>query len=459
MIEFWETVITVLIKISQLLLSLSILVVLHEMGHYLAARYFKTRVEKFYLFMNPWFSLYKKQIGETEWGIGWLPLGGYVKISGMVDESMDEEQMKLPPKPYEFRSKPAWQRLIIMLGGIIVNLIVGFLIYSMVLFSWGETVTPNEFALDIDPKLEKFGFQNGDQIIKYNGEEITTFDDIRRKAFFNIVTQATVIRDGVEITLPPFEQDLGRFLINEGVKIPFSPRIPAVISNVVEGSRAEAAGLQEGDVFLAVGDIKTTSIFVIQAAIKSQASSPILLQVERNDSVLDLPAMTDSLGRVGFSFENGKKQIDYTFGQSIVGGFHLASNTIREYGLSMRLVFSSAGSKQVGSLLTFASVFDGGEEDADKGLVNRIVNIDWEHFWRMTAFFSLILAFMNLLPIPALDGGHVVFLLYEMIVGKPAPDKILEIAQVIGMILLLGLMVFALGNDFVRLFNGELKLG
>jgi regulator of sigma E protease len=169
--------------------------------------------------------------------------------------------------------------------------------------------------------------------------------------------------------------------------------------------------------------------------------------------------MTDSLGRVGFSFENGKKQIDYTFGQSIVGGFHLASNTIREYGLSMRLVFSSAGSKQVGSLLTFASVFDGGEEDADKGLVNRIVNIDWEHFWRMTAFFSLILAFMNLLPIPALDGGHVVFLLYEMIVGKPAPDKILEIAQVIGMILLLGLMVFALGNDFVRLFNGELKLG
>jgi regulator of sigma E protease len=437
-----------LIKITQLLLSLSILVVLHEMGHYLAARYFKTRVEKFYLFMNPWFSLYKKQIGETEWGIGWLPLGGYVKISGMVDESMDEEQMKLPPKPYEFRSKPAWQRLIIMLGGIIVNLIVGFVIYSMVLFTWGETVIPNELALDIDPKLEVFGFQNGDQIIKYNGEEIATFEGIRKGAFFNIVKDATVIRDGVEITLPPFEQDLGKFLINEGVRTPFRPRVPAIINNVVEGSRAEAAGLQEGDVFLAIGDVKTTSQFVIITTLENQPSSPILLQIERNGRVLDVPAMTDTSGHLGFVFvgyENYTKHIDYTLGESIVSGFSLASNTIREYALSMRLVFTSEGSKQVGSLLTFASVFDGGW--------------DWHKFWKMTAFFSLILAFMNLLPIPALDGGHVVFLLYEMIVGKPAPDKILEIAQVIGMLLLLGLMVFALGNDFVRLFNGELSLG
>lgn len=437
-----------LIKITQLLLSLSILVVLHEMGHYLAARYFKTRVEKFYLFMNPWFSLYKKQVGETEWGIGWLPLGGYVKISGMVDESMDEEQMKLPPKPYEFRSKPAWQRLIIMLGGIIVNLIVGFLIYSMVLFSWGETVTPNDLALEIDPKLEEFGFQNGDQIIKYNGEEITTFDDIRRKAFFNIVTQATVIRDGVEITLPTFDQDLGKFLINEGVRTPFRPRIPALIKSVNEGSRAKAAGLRAGDLFTAIGDVETISQYVTKTTLESQPNSPVLLHIDRNGQALILPAMTDTLGHLGFEFmgaSNYQDHIEYTFGQSIVGGFHLASNTIREYGLSMRLVFSSAGSKQVGSLLTFASVFDGGW--------------DWHRFWNMTAFFSLILAFMNLLPIPALDGGHVVFLLYEMIVGKPAPDKILEIAQVIGMILLLGLMVFALGNDFVRLFNGELSLG
>ena len=437
-----------LIKITQLLLSLSILVFLHEMGHYLAARYFKTRVEKFYLFLNPWFTLYKKQIGDTEWGIGWLPLGGYVKISGMVDESMDAEQMKLPPEPYEFRSKPAWQRLIIMLGGIIVNLIVGFVIYSMVLFSWGETVIPNDLALDIDPKLEEFGFKSGDQIIKYNGEEITTFGGIRKGAFFSLVKEATVIRDGVEITLPSFEQDFGKFLINEGVRTPFSPRIPAIINSVVEGSRAEAAGLQAGDIFTAIGDVKMTSQFVTKTTLESQPSSPIVLHINRDGVAMALPAMTDTAGHLGFDFigaSNYQKHIDYSFGQSIVGGFKLASNTIREYALSMRLVFTSEGSKQVGSLLTFASVFDGGW--------------DWYKFWSMTAFFSLILAFMNLLPIPALDGGHVVFLLYEMIVGKPAPDKILELAQVIGMLLLLGLMVFALGNDFVRLFNGELSLG
>lgn len=436
-----------LIKGLQLLLSLSILVVLHELGHYLAARYFKTRVEKFYLFMNPGFSLFKKQIGETEWGIGWLPLGGYVKISGMIDESMDKEQMKKPAQPWEFRSKPAWQRLIIMLGGIIMNLIVGFVIYSMVLLVWGETVLPNKYSVNVDPRLETYGFQNGDHIISFNDVNLETFQDIRRTPFFETVTEATVVRNGHEVDLS-FDTELGQILVNQGIRRPFSLQVPSLVDSVFPDSRASTAGLLPGDIIIGVNEVRTGKQLLTINALESRPNSPILLHIDREGQNLTLPAMTDTVGHIGFKFADPAiftdsfvhEEIKYSFGEAIVSGFYLAGSTLQDYAISLRFLASKAGASQVGSLVTFGSIFDG--------------KWDWLIFWRNTAFLSLILAFMNLLPIPALDGGHVVFLLYEMVVGKPAPQKIMEGAQVVGIVLLLGLMVFALGNDFWRLFTG-----
>ncbi len=436
-----------LIKGLQLLLSLSILVVLHELGHYLAARYFKTRVEKFYLFMNPGFSLFKKQIGETEWGIGWLPLGGYVKISGMIDESMDTEQMKQPAQPWEFRSKPAWQRLIIMLGGIIMNLFVGFVIYSMVLMVWGETVLPNKYSVNVDSRLEQYGFQSGDKIIAYNGTPIESYSDLRRTVFFETVESATVLRNGVKTTLK-FETELGQILIDEGVKAPFSLMFPAEVDSIIPGSKAEEAGLMAGDSIIAVDGQATGFQYMTKQLLESKKSAPVLITVNRGGDKVVLRAMTDTAGHLGFIFNPTstylhlfeEREIKYGIGESIYNGFLLASRTIKEYVISLRFLATKSGASQVGSLITFGSIFD--------------ASWNWLVFWKNTAFLSLILAFMNLLPIPALDGGHVMFLLYEMVVGKPAPDKVLEYAQVIGFVFLLGLMVLALGNDFWRLFTG-----
>ena len=436
-----------LIKAAQLLLSLSILVVLHEFGHYWAARAFKTRVEKFYLFMNPGFSLFKKQIGETEWGIGWLPLGGYVKIAGMIDESMDTEQMSQPAQPWEFRSKPAWQRLIIMLGGIIVNLILGFIIYSGVLFVWGETKLANEHPVNVDPKLEALGFQDGDRILGYNGETLLYYGDLRMEGFNNRVTQIDVLRDGKMVSLE-LEQELGQTFIDEGIRRPFSLLYPCEVAEVDSASRAGVAGLEVGDRILAVGDMQLPYFETVREAIQSHPETPIRLTVERGGKTLQLDAVPDSMGSLGFFAHPAAHyaemftttHLEYGLGSSIGAGFTTAKETLQDYVRSMRFLFTKSGASQVGSLVTFGSIFDGGW--------------DWEVFWRNTAFFSLILAFMNLLPIPALDGGHVMFTLYEMIAGKPAPEKVLERAQMIGIVLLLSLMVFALGNDFFRLFTG-----
>lgn len=440
-----------LIKAAQLLLSLSILVVLHEFGHYWAARAFKTRVEKFYLFMNPGFSLFKKQIGETEWGIGWLPLGGYVKISGMIDESMDTEQLKSDPQPWEFRSKPAWQRLIIMLGGIIVNLILGFAIYSMVLLVWGETVMESEripYGLEFHEELEALGFEDGDQILRLNDFEPETFNETRRKLFFEPVHDVVLQKsDGQEVTLH-FEEDLGQQMIDASVRTPISLRLPCEVALVQPGSGAEAAGLQPGDRFV---EIEGQPVFAHDQVVKylrAHPGEPFEFKISRDGQIIQNAGQTDSTGAFGFlntlpadlpEFEFTHRQ--YAFADGITSGFSLAWSTLQDYVLSMRFLFSKSGASQVGSLVTFGSIFDAGW--------------DWEVFWRNTAFFSLILAFMNLLPIPALDGGHVAFLLYEMVVGKPAPEKFLERAQMVGIVLLLSLMVFALGNDIWRLLTGQ----
>ncbi len=440
-----------LIKAAQLLLSLSILVVLHELGHYWAARAFKTRVEKFYLFMNPGFSLFKKQIGETEWGIGWLPLGGYVKISGMIDESMDKEQMKLEPQPWEFRSKPAWQRLIIMLGGIIVNLILGFAIYSMVLNVWGDSVLPADripYGLEVDDRLKPLGFQDGDQVLAINGEAPESFKEIRRTLFFDQVANVQLERDG-EIVDLQIDQDLGQLFVDSAIRQPFGLRVPCLVDRVAPGSGAAAGGLLAGDRFISIDGTSARFYGEVTNYLQSNPGKAVTIEVLRMDGqTAELVCNTDSSGALGFfqAAPQGMSEFQmvdrtYTLGESLTNGFTLAWTTLEEYVLSMRFLFSKSGASQVGSLVTFGSIFDAGW--------------DWEIFWRNTAFFSLILAFMNLLPIPALDGGHVMFLLYEMIMGRPASDKFLEYAQTIGIVLLLGLMALALGNDIWRVITGQ----
>lgn len=440
-----------LIKAAQLLLSLSILVVLHELGHYWAARAFKTRVEKFYLFMNPGFSLFKKQIGETEWGIGWLPLGGYVKISGMIDESMDKEQMKLEPQPWEFRSKPAWQRLIIMLGGIIVNLILGFAIYSMVLNVWGDSVLPAgriPYGLEVDDRLKPLGFEDGDHVLAINGEVPESFKEIRRTLFFDQVDNVQVQRGG-EIVDLQFDQDLGQLFVDSAIRQPFGLRVPCLVDRVAAGSGAAAGGLLAGDRFISIDGNSARFYGEVTSYLQSNPAKAVTIEVLRMDGqTAELVCNTDSSGALGFfqAAPQGMSEFQmvdrtYTLGESLTNGFTLAWTTLEEYVLSMRFLFSKSGASQVGSLVTFGSIFDAGW--------------DWEIFWRNTAFFSLILAFMNLLPIPALDGGHVMFLLYEMIMGRPASDKFLEYAQTIGIVLLLGLMALALGNDIWRVITGQ----
>ena len=436
-----------LIKAAQLLLSLSILVVLHELGHYWAARAFKTRVEKFYLFMNPWFSIFKKKIGETEWGLGWLPLGGYVKIAGMIDESMDTEQMAKPPQPWEFRSKPAWQRLIIMLGGIIMNLILAFVIYAGVLYCWGETKVKNRFALDFNPVLEEAGFEDGDRILRYNDEYVTYYSDLSKGIFREPVTSVVVDRGGKQIPIE-LNKELGQILIDEGVRDPFDILYPCVVKNVDAGSAAERAGLIKGDSIVAVGDVKLPYFQKIQQAINDHPSTNLELTIYRDGEKQVLEAYTNEDGTLGFEVYNAdhfesmvqRENIEFGFFESIGAGYTMAWEELQNYVRSMRFLFTKSGATQVGSLVTFGSLFDEGW--------------NWYVFWTRTAFLSLVLAFMNLLPIPALDGGHVMFTLYEMVAGKPAPEKFLERAQMVGIVLLLSLMIYALGNDFVRLFTG-----
>ncbi|MBI1267540.1 MAG: RIP metalloprotease RseP [Cryomorphaceae bacterium] len=434
-----------LIKAAQLILSLSILVVLHELGHFLPAKYFKTRVEKFYLFFNPGFSLFKRKIGETEYGIGWLPLGGYVKIAGMVDESMDTEALSQPVQPWEFRSKPAWQRLIIMLGGVTVNLILGFFIYAMVLYSFGDKIIkPSDvtYGLHVDSRIASFGFEEGDKILALDGKEPESYNQIRRMLLTNPVTEVSVERSGqqMNLTLP---SDFGQALIDSNIREPFAMRFPTVIDVVTAGSPAEAAGLLKGDSLVGVNDIDSPFFNDLASEIRSNVDKDITIHYYRNGVLKEQVIHTTPEGTIGFGpvFPSKRSDFnyitkDYTFFQSFGAGFTEASETLQGYVLSLRFLFSKSGASQIGSFITIGSIFDAGW--------------DWQVFWRTTAFLSLILAFMNLLPIPALDGGHVVFLLYEIISGRPASQKFLERAQMVGVVILLTLMVYAIGNDIYR---------
>jgi regulator of sigma E protease len=442
-----------IIKASQLLMSLSILVILHELGHFIPAKLFNTRVEKFYLFFDPWFSVVKKKIGNTEYGIGWLPLGGYVKISGMIDESMDKEQMKKPVEPWEFRAKPTWQRLIIMLGGVTVNLLLGVFIYSMTLYVYGDKYLPNENLTDgvwcVSEMVNDLGFENGDKFLAADGEKIERFSDVLEKLILSKII--TVERSGVATDIKMPIDVIDKFLNNEK-QLLFYPRIPSVIGTVVKNSNAEKAGLQEKDILVGINNRPIKYHDEIKVELANHNDNDVSLLVNRGGVNISLSAKVNQDGELGFACaipsieqleELGYYSLasnEYGFLASLPAGYNKAIKKLDSYINQFMLILnpSSGAYKGMGGFGTIGSLFPS--------------VWSWEVFWNLTAFLSLILAFMNILPIPALDGGHVIFLVYEMVAGKPAPEKVMEYAQTIGVILLLSLLVFANGNDILRLF-------
>jgi len=432
-----------LVTIAQLILSLSILIVLHEMGHFIPAKAFKTRVEKFYLFFDPWFSIFKKKIGGTEYGIGWLPLGGYVKISGMVDESMDTEALKEPAKPWEFRSKPAWQRLIIMIGGVTVNVILAFFIYAMVLFAWGKEYIPMdnlEYGVYADSLMLENGFEHGDQILKVGEVFPETINDVNKEVLFGDARKIEISRRGKTqiIELP---EDIDQQMLARGVQSIFSYRYPAIIDTVIKGSNADSLSIvKRGDQILEVDGEEISSYQQFGDILRRARGTTVDMTIGRGNEKLNVKAPIDSANGLGvYSFPQEHLEtikIKYGFLESFPAGISEGTSTLVSYVRSLKLIFSKQGVKQVGGFGTIAGLF--GE------------TWDWYRFWTMTALLSIILAVMNLLPIPALDGGHVMFLLYEMVSGRTPNQKILEYAQLVGFAILITLLLYANGNDFVK---------
>lgn len=429
----------ILVKALQLLLSLSILIVLHELGHFIPAKLFKTRVEKFFLFFDVKFALFKKKIGETVYGIGWLPLGGYVKISGMIDESMDTEQMAGPAQPWEFRSKPAWQRLIIMLGGVTVNLILGFVIYIFLIYL-GSTpiVKPNQMpdGFHVDKVMEPYGFKDGDKILAVNGKEMDNVLLFNQYLMLRDVSEVKVQHQTGETQVLHIPDSIGKYIFKLGVTEPFTPFQDNVLDTVLPNTPAAKAGLQKGDKILAV-DGKGITWFH-EVAPKLKPSKQVAFLVERNGTETTINVTPDEKGKVGIYSNElvDYKEKKYTFGEAVSGGVVLGYWTLKDYVSQFKYVFTSKGATQVGGFATIGNLFQG--------------QWNWFAFWRTTAFISIILAFMNILPIPALDGGHVLFLIYEMITGRKPSDKFLEYAQMVGFFIVIALVVYANGNDIYR---------
>lgn len=435
----------ILIKASQLILSLSILIVLHESGHFIPARIFKIKVEKFYLFFNPWFSLFKIKKGETEYGLGWLPLGGYVKIAGMIDESMDKEQLKREPQPWEFRSKPAWQRLIVMAGGVTVNLILGIFIFILITWFWGEDRLPVEnlkYGVYCDSLALKLGFEHGDKILSLEGKKPGNFRDLNKDILLHHARNISIERNGktISITLP---DDIPYMMLENGTKSLFSERFPAEIGFIDSTMPAYEAGIKKGDKIFLVNNIPVTYWDEMSGEIKKHKSQLIHLGIIRNHDSLTVSVNTTEQATIGIGPKPLKEIFDivhddYTLIQSIPHGIKNGFGFLADQAKSMKFLFSSSGAKQMGGFGTFGSMFS--------------PTWDWHSFWFLTAIISIILAFMNILPIPALDGGHIMFLLWEMITGKAPSQRFMEIAQTAGMILLLGLILFANLNDIRKFF-------
>jgi len=440
----------ILIKASQFILSLSLLIVLHELGHFIPAKMFKTRVEKFYLFFDAWGKkLFSFTKGGTEYGIGWLPLGGYVKISGMIDESMDTEQMKQPAQPWEFRSKPAWQRLIIMLGGVVVNFVLGFLIYIMIFAVWGEDqVQPdgvkNGFA--VNQVFKQYGFEDGDKIMKINGEVPADVLGINKQLFLRDISSVNVLHlsgNSETISIP---EDVGSTMWESNVMRPFTPRIEAVLDTVIADNPAEEAGFLKNDRIIAING--NPIVFWDEFSNAIDKGEPLKVGIFRDGGTLEIDVTPNEENKLGVGPQGNMDEIltvthqSYSFNESIPLGFSKAYWTLQDYITQFKYVFTKKGATSVGGFIAIGNIFP--------------PTWSWQAFWGITAFLSIMLGFMNLLPIPALDGGHVVFTLWEMITGRKPSDKFLEYAQIAGFVLLMGLLLLANGNDIYKWATGTL---
>jgi regulator of sigma E protease len=436
-------------NIGQFILAFSILVVLHEMGHFLPAKWFGCRVDKFYLFFNPWFSLWKKQVGETEYGLGWIPLGGYVKIAGMIDESMDKDQLNQPPQPYEFRSKPAWQRLIIMLGGVIVNFILALVLFAMILFVWGEERLPVKnlkYGLGADSLASTIGIKDGDLITAVNGRPLVYMNQLTKDMMLSEErTNLTVNRTGRD-TLINVPQGFLSTLTKNQLQGFVYPRTPIVIESD-QDVRYVSGKMQEGDQLIGVNGQYFQFFDEYIETKKDFKDRQITLSLLRGGDTVNAVVKTDANSATGVKTKDvyevlGSEKKEYSFFESIPAGIDYGIARLGDYVTGIRLLFTSKEHKvsdNLGSVLSIGKTFGG--------------SWDWQRFWMMTALFSIILAFMNILPIPALDGGHALFTIYEMVTGRKPSDKFMEYAQMVGMFLLLGLMLYAFGLDIWRLFK------
>ena len=439
---------TILVKILQFVMSLSILVIIHEFGHFLLAKLFKTRVEKFFLFFDPWFSIIKFKKGDTEYGIGWLPLGGYVKISGMIDESLDREQMKKPPQPWEFRSKPAWQRLLIMTGGVFFNFLLAVMIYVSILYAWGETYLPTsnvKYGIVTDSVGHDMGLRNGDKILSVDNQYIDNFYRITQDIILNNRKTIQVERNGQLINIDIPKDYIRKALKSKGQIDARAPFGPFVINSYMKDSPAKEAGVLPGDELVGMDGIKFTYYDEFQTYLSDNKSRAILLNLIRDGKPLNISVKPNAAGMLGVVRNPQKifelKTIRYGFLQSFPAGINKGIKTIGDYLKQFKILFTkhTKAYESLGGFITIGNIFPG--------------TWDWEAFWNLTAFLSIILAVMNILPIPALDGGHVMFLLFEVVTGRKPSDKFLEYAQIAGMIILISLLLFANGNDILRLLR------
>ncbi|MGI8951087.1 MAG: RIP metalloprotease RseP [Chitinophagaceae bacterium] len=436
-------------KTLQLILCLSILVIFHEFGHFITARWFKCRVEKFYLFFDPWFSLWKKKVGATEYGLGWVPLGGYVKISGMVDESMDKEQLKQPPKPYEFRSKPAWQRLIIMVAGVIVNILLALFLFIMITYKWGDEYLPAKnvkYGVHADSLARKIGIENGDKILSVDNKPIENFATIGTDLILGNAKTLQVERNGTIVNInvtDDFVRELNKNKLGGFIDI----RIPVIVDSVSPKANFMENRLEKGDKIIALNNQPVAYFNELDSLKRQYKNQEVTLTVLRNNDSVEVKARADSNAQIGFfpmhDFSKlfGTVTHKYSLLESIPVGIKRCWSTLGHYidGLRQIVTGKINANDSLGSVISIGNAFPS--------------SWDWEKFWTLTAFLSIILAFMNILPIPALDGGHALFTLVEMITGRRPSDKFMEYAQIAGMVLLLGLLAYALGLDFWRLFK------
>ncbi|MCQ2958630.1 MAG: RIP metalloprotease RseP [Bacteroidales bacterium] len=433
-----------MIQTLQLLLTLTLLVFVHELGHFMWAKIFGTRVDKFYLFFNPWFSLYKRKVGETEYGIGWLPLGGYCKIAGMVDESMDTESLGSEPQPWEYRNKPLYQRMLIITGGVINNFIMAVIIYAAISFTWGKTTLPLqnlEYGIYCDSVALNMGLQNGDKILQVNDKVPATLGEAVSMILLDKSDKIIVDRNGrtVEVPIP---EGIGEQIIANQQSFFITEYVPFIIDSIMPNTPAEKAKLRVNDRIIAVDSIKTPAFYDFVKTISQYKNKEIELTVLRHGYEEKIPIAISPEGKIGAWTKSAYdlfelKTETYTLLQSIPEGIKMGANTLVFYVKQFKLVFTKEGSKQVGSFVSMGKLYD--------------ETWNWRSFWSLAALFSVILAFMNILPIPGLDGGHLLFLLYELVARKKPSDSFLEKAQMIGMAIIFAIFFYALVMDFGRL--------